>query len=215
MKSKKAQKFKERSMYKLYYSPGTCSLATHVLLNELNAEFTLIAKSSVSKFLDINAADTVPVLIDGETKVQEGAAIALYLMEKHKSSMLPDNPDQRSKAIQWMLLANASMHPAYSKVFFISKNSPDPEATRQILNLAGENVSRLWKVVDERLEKNKFVLGDQISMADLMLTVYANWNNNFPGLVNLGSNSERMVREVSSRPAFRRAIEREKIKFRV
>lgn len=202
-------------MYTLYYSPATCSLATHALLNELNQEFKLIEKSKVASFEEINPAGTVPVLIDGNTKIQEGAAIALYLMEKHGSELLPVEDEQRSTVIQWMLFANATMHPAYSKIFFISKNSPDSGAKEELLKLAGKNVSELWKVVDEQLRNNKFVSGENISMADIMLSVYSNWNNFFPGLVDLGENSIRMIREVSSRPAFKKAIELEKIKFKV
>ncbi len=76
-------------------------------------------------------------------------------------------------------------------------------------------IATIWKVVDEQLRNNKFVSGENISMADIMLSVYSNWNNFFPGLVDLGENSIRMIREVSSRPAFKKAIELEKIKFKV
>ena len=146
-------------MYTLYLSPGTCSLATHVLMNELNLTVHLIEKSKVDKFENINPADTVPVLGFDKTLIQEGAAMALFLMEKHKSNLLLDAAESRSTAIQWMMFANAS--------------------------------------------------------ADIMLSVYANWNNYFPEKIQFEGSSRRMIKEVSSRDAFKKSIQTEKIKFSV
>lgn len=202
-------------MYTLYFSPGTCSLATHVLMNELHLEFNLIEKSKVDQFEFINPANTVPVLAFDKNQVQEGAAIALLLMEKHKSHMLPVDPESRSKAIQWMMFANASVHPAYSKLFFASKNISNLDAKKEVIDSASERVNELWGIVNDQLGKTKYLTGDGISMADIMLSVYANWNNYFPGKIQLGGNSLRMIKEVSSREAFKKSIQTEKIKFNI
>lgn len=202
-------------MYTLYYTPGTCSLATHVLLNELQVDFNLLEKSKVDHFEKINPAGTVPVLACDKNLVQEGAAIALYLMEKHKSSLLPQAADERSQAIQWMMFANATVHPAYSKLFFALKKISNPEAKAQVIDAASEIVNGLWSIVEAQLGKTKYVTGASISMADIMLSVYANWNNYFPGKIHLGENTLRMIKDVSSRESFRKAIESEKIKYNV
>ncbi len=202
-------------MYTLYYSPGTCSLATHVLMNELNLPINLIEKSKVDKFESINPADTVPVLGFDKTLIQEGAAIALFLMEKHKSQLLPDAPESRSNVIQWMMFANASVHPAYSKLFFASKNIKNLDAKNEVIQAAAERVNELWSIVNEQLGKTQYLAGENISMADIMLSVYANWNNYFPGKINLGDNSVRMIKEVSTREAFKKSIQAERIKFNV
>lgn len=202
-------------MYTLYYSPGSCSLATHVLMNELNLKVNLIEKSKVDKFENINPADTVPVLGIDKTLIQEGAAIALFLMEKHKSNLLPEALESRSKAIQWMMFANASVHPAYSKLFFVSENISNLEAKNEVIDSASERVNELWSIVNDQLGKSKYLTGESVSMADIMLSVYANWNNYFPGKIQLGDNSLRMVKEVSSREAFKKSIQTEKIKFNV
>jgi len=202
-------------MYELYYSPGTCSLATHVLLNELGQAAKLIDKANITDFAKVNPALTVPVLVDHGHILQEGASIALYLMEKHKSGLLPQGPEKRTSAIQWMLFANASVHPAYSKMFFIYKNMQDSPLKEEALAKAGQGVSSLWDVVEARLEKTTYVSGDSVSMADIMLSVYANWNNFFPGKVKIGPRALRMIGEVSSRPSFKSAVEREKIRYRV
>jgi glutathione S-transferase len=202
-------------MYTLYYSPGTCSLATHVLMNELKLDVNLLEKSKIDKFENINPAGTVPVLGIDKTLIQEGAAIALFLMEKHKSNLLPEAAESRSKAIQWMMFANASVHPAYSKLFFASKNISNPEAKNEVIDSASERVNELWSIVNDQLGTTKYLTGESLSMADIMLSVYANWNNYFPGKIKLGDNSIRMIKEVSSREAFKKSIQMEKIKYNV
>ena len=68
-------------MYKLYYSPGACSLAVHVILNELAVPFEAVRKSTkdgslkTPEFLKINPRGQVPVLVAGDTPVKEGAAM--------------------------------------------------------------------------------------------------------------------------------------------
>ncbi len=136
-------------------------------------------------------------------------------MEKHKSNLLPESPESRSKAIQWMMFANASVHPAYSKLFFAAQNISNAEAKAEVIESAAKRVNELWSIANDQLGKTKYLTGDNISMADIMLSVYANWNNYFPGKIQLGDNSLRMIKDASSRESFKKSIQTEKIKFNV
>lgn len=67
--------------YTLYYKPGACSMAMHVILNELNVPFEAVKQDDLKApdFLKLNPRGQVPLLIvDGEP-VKEGAAIITYL----------------------------------------------------------------------------------------------------------------------------------------
>jgi glutathione S-transferase len=207
-------------MYKLYYSPGACSMAIHALLNELNQPVELMnmsiteGKTKSPEFLKINPSGMVPVLVDGDFVVREGAAIMLYLMEKHNSPMLPKSGKERSTAIQWLMFANATVHPAYSKMFFVNKTVTDAALKDQLLKAAATQVNKLWQEVDARLAKEKYICGSAVSGADILLTVYANWNGYFPGLINVGSNVKRLLKEISSRPACQKAFKEEKVEYK-
>lgn len=205
-------------MYKLYYSAGVCSLAIHALLRELGQEVELVDKAKISpeELLNVNPAGTVPVLIDGTQTVQEGAAMALHLLDKHPNDFLPKSGPARTKAIQWMMFANASVHPAYSKMFFLKFSAGDhPAAQEDLLKKAAEATNKLWAIVEAQLGKTKYVAGDGPTVADFMLAVYANWNNLFPGRVALGPNTLRLVREISGRPAFQKALQAEGAEYKV
>jgi glutathione S-transferase len=201
-------------MYKLYYSPGACSLAIHVLLNELNQPVEMILKKDVKDFAAINPTGAVPVLDDDGVVLPEGAAIVLHLLEKHKSPMLPASGPARANALKWLMFANATMHPAYSKMFFVKGNVTDKTAQEQAAKAAAEGLTKLWAIVDAQLAKTLYVCGQEISAADILLSVYANWAGYFTVEVPLGVNVKRMLKNVSSRPSFQKALKAEQVEYK-
>lgn len=193
-------------MYKLYYSPGACSLATHMLLLELGQQVELINKNAVSDFAALNPLGAVPVLVDGDKVLREGAALVLYLLGKHTNSLLAAEGVAREQAIENLMLANASVHPAYSKLFFLSAHISDAASLATGLQAAAQSVNQLWRVIDGRLGQQPYLGGAQPSPADLLLTVYASWGEYFPVAITLGSNVERMIASVRARPTFVQAV---------
>ena len=200
-------------MYKLYYLPGACSLAIHALLIELGQPVELINRNDVADYTTINPTGAVPTLQDGDMLIQEGAAIALYLAEKHGTDLLPAAGVERAVAINWLMFANATMHPAYSKLFFVARAVEDADAKTLALAAAGASASKLWAIVDARLSETQYVAGAHATIADLMLTVYANWSQYFPGQIVFGPNVQRLLAEISRRPAFQKALAAEKVAY--
>jgi glutathione S-transferase len=209
-------------MYTLYGMTGSCSMAVHVLLNELNQPVTYKdvrvpeGQSRPAEFLKINPRGNVPVLVDGDTVVREGAAIITYLLDKHSSPMLPKSGPERAKALEWIMFGNASMHPAYGKVFFLmhalKEESP---AKQQAMDAAIAGINKLWADVDTQLSKTPYVCGDKISAADILFTVYANWGQGgFAKNITLGANVKRMLKDISSRPAYQKALADEKVEYK-
>jgi len=201
-------------MYELYHLPGACSMALHVMLLELGQPVTLINRNDVADYAAINPAGTVPVLKDGDTLVREGASIALYLGEKYDTPLLPKESKARIAAIDALMFANATMHPAYSKMFFAARGLETETAKQEALKAAAANVSRLWKIVDDRLGESAFMAGEELTIADVMLAVYANWAGYFPIEIPLGANVQRLLKAVASRPSFQAALAAEEVEYK-
>ena len=193
-------------MYQLYYLPGACSQAIHVLLLELGQQVELINKNTVSDFAALNPLGTVPVLMDGHKVLREGAALVLYLLGKHPSSLLATSGVAREQAIENLMLANASLHPAYAKLFFLRAHILDETALAAGYQAAVQGIERLWQVVGGRLGQQLALGGEHTPPADLLLAVYACWGGYFPLAIKLGSNVERMIAAVRARPAFQQAL---------
>lgn len=193
-------------MYKLYFLPGACSLATQVVLHELGQPVQLINKQQVADFNQINPVGTVPVLVDNGQPYREGAAIMLYLLDKHPNTLLPSSGQARLQGIQNILFANATMHPAYSRLFFIAQNISANTAQAEAYQRASQAINQLWQVVEEQLAQQPFLGGAQPSAADIMLTVYSRWGGAFPVTINIGPRTQQMLDHVLAMPSFQRAL---------
>jgi len=193
-------------MYSLYYLPGACSLATQVVLRELDQRFELINKQDLDNFAAINPVGAVPVLVDGDQTLKEGAAILLYLLEKHPNRLLPEAPAARQKAIENILFANATMHPAYGRLFFIDQAIGDASARQAAFDAAAKAISALWQSVDQQLEQQPFLGGDTPSAADIMLSVYYRWGGAFPIDIVVSERVSRMTAAVMAMPSFVQAL---------
>jgi len=196
-------------MYTLYFIPGACSLATQAILNELNQESTLVHKLEADHFDTLNPAGTVPVLVDGDKVLNEGVAIILHLLNKHKNNLIAESGDSRHQAIENMLFANATMHPAYGRLFFAQANVKDAAARQQVFDSAAVAINKLWQVVEAKLEKMPFLGGQDISPADILLAVYSRWGDFFPVDIVLGPRSRQMVDAVLKRDSMQLALQRE------
>ncbi|WP_409297989.1 glutathione S-transferase family protein [Pseudomonas sp. KCJK8993] len=196
-------------MYKLYYMPGACSLAIHALLNELKQDVEVIDRSKVVDFDKLDSRGMVPILIDNGQVIREGAAIILYLLEKHKNSMLPESGLEKARFVEWVMFANATMHPAYGRLFFIGKTLADGPVKQQALNAASEAINSLWQAVERQLKSESYLFGAKISVVDMMLAVYAGWGKYFPVDIVMSEKVRNMIAAVNAHPAFIKAIQEE------
>jgi len=187
-------------MYTLYYAQGACSVATQVVLRELGQEMKLIDAKQLDNFKAINPVGAVPVLIDGDKTLTEGAAIMLHILHKHHSSLFPEK--NREQAIENIMFANATMHPAYGRLFFISQHIDNETVKQQALNAAADSINQLWQVVENQLANKQFLGGEQISAADIMLAVYARWGAYFPVDIVMGEKTLKMLAKVQAMPSF-------------
>lgn len=204
-------------MYKLYFSAGACSMAIHVALNECGQAVTLekvdLQAPRSPEFLKINPRGQVPVLVDGDEVLREGAAILIHILDKHQSPLLPKSGPARDAALEWLMFCNATLHPAYSRTFFLMRNAPDA-AKDQLFDVSVKMINKLWNEVEERLGKTTWLAGDQITAADILMTVIANWSPRMPKPVTLGPRTKKLLQTVIARPAYKKALETEQVEYK-
>ena len=193
-------------MYTLYYLPGASSLAIHAVLRQLGQPVNLIERDSTYDFLDLNPVGAVPVLIDDDLVIREGAAIMLHLLDKHENALLPGSGAERTRAIESIMFANATLHAAYRWLIFVQSHLAD-EATRVgAVDATVRWIERLWAIVDRRIGVKPFLDGHRVSAADFLLAVYARWDVSLATPIRLGANTGRLVARVRGLPAFRQAL---------
>lgn len=205
---------------KLYYKPGSCSMAVHVLLNELGVDVELIPYEDSHgekhpELAKINPRANVPTIDDGMFHMYEGGAILIWLCDEHESDLLPRSGRTRGDALKWLMFANASLHPAYGTIFFLNSQTIGQAEKNALFNAAGAKLQSLWDVIEEQLAHGEYICGDQFTVADILMTVIANWTPNLPVEITFGPRSKALFKRISERPAYQKALEAEKIKYRV
>jgi glutathione S-transferase len=206
-------------MYKLYYSPGACSMAVHAVLNEIGADYEAInvnkpgTKTRTPEFLAINSRGSVPtLLIDGKV-MKEGGAILTYLCDTHKSKLLPASGWERAQALQWLMFCNSTLHPAYSRMFWVPRVMPEGQPREDLAKVVNENIQQLWNEVGAHLEKQgtPFLAGKEITVGDILLSVIANWNAQ---AFKFGPKTKAIFKSVSSLPFYQKALKAENIEYK-
>lgn len=204
-------------MYTLYSISGTCSTGITVLLEKLGLNFQTIQRDDVPNYSQIVPTNAVPALKteDGQI-ITEGAAIALYLLEKHKSDMLPTDLSEKAEFLQWLMFDYATLHPAYAKLFTIGMKVEIDESEKvKLMQQLGDKVSDTWAILDKRLAGQKFISGEQASIIDYLAAIYSSWGNYFPEVtITLGKNVERLIADVQNLPEFKAGYEAESTEFK-
>jgi glutathione S-transferase len=204
--------------YKLYYSPGACSLAAHTILNEIGAEFEAIATPTLTgatrspEFLKLNPMGGIPVLVEDGKAMNEGGAIITYLCDKHNSPLLPKQGWERAEALRWLSFANATLHPAYGRTFWINKNLPE-EQREAALKTARGQIQEYWDKIEAHLEGQgtAFLAGDKMTAGDILTAVIAGWNHqNY----KFGPKTKAMFQAVSALPSFQKSLQTEGAEYK-
>src|SRR5262249_40816518 len=106
-------------MLTLYLAPGASSMAPHIALNEVGAEFALRQISFHKKenrapeYLAINPEGTVPTLLIDGRPLTEVAAILFYVARRFPdSNLLPTGIEAEAHVVSWMSFIASTVHPA-------------------------------------------------------------------------------------------------------
>jgi glutathione S-transferase len=183
-------------------------------MEKLNLKYEVIQRSEVANYADIVPTNQVPALVCEDQIITEGAAIVLFLLEKHSPYFNNLALNKRAKFYQMLMFNYATLHPAYSRVLAILRTNKD--ADPKLLQKLADKISELWKIVDNHLANNEFMFDGKVSIIDYLITIYAGWHRYFPNLkVEIGENSKRLARQVSKLPEFVKAANRENFKIDV
>ena len=208
-------------MYTLYYSPGACSMAVHIALNECNAPVKLekvdmaAGQNRTPEYLKLNPRAQVPLLLDGTQIIREGAAQMIHILEKHKNALLPSSGPARDLAIEWLMFCNATLHPTYSRAFFLKKSGPMDATKEALMATTAKAINTYWEEIETHLNTSTYLCGNDVTIADILLTVIANWSPNVPGPIVIGEKTKALFQKIIARPAYKQAMEIEQVTYKM
>lgn len=195
---------------KLYYSPGACSLASHITLNEAGVDFTAEKvdiragrTETGADFTAINPRGAVPALDLGDGEVlTEGVAIMQHVMDSAVPGSLPaPGTLARARLAEAMNYVSTEVHKTYSPFF----SGIEGEAKEKQL----AQLNARLQVVEDRLSQREWIAGDQYTPADAYFFTVTNWSgfaghdlSTFPRITALRA-------KIAARPAVQKAMKAE------
>jgi len=193
----------------LYYSPGACSQAPHILLHEIGLDHDakrvdLKAKTleDGSDYLAINPKGAVPALqLDSGDVLTENAVILQYLGDRAAwpEVLPPLGQFRRYRVLELLNFITTELHKRFGFLF-------NPNATDEFKQFIITDLKKKLDYIDEKLGSGPFLMGEDLTLPDTYLFVIAGWTEKMMGLDqwhNLRAFRERMLKRDSVRHVLR------------
>ena len=204
-------------MLKLYYAPGTCSLASHIALAEAGAPYELARvdfktnEQQRPAYLALNPKGRVPLLLTDRGPLTETPAILGYVAQSFPAARLLPLEDAHAfaRAQEFNSYLCATVHVAHAHGPRGSRWADDPPARDSMRRKVTENMRNAFLYIESAWLSGPWVLGETYSACDAYLFTLSGW---LPGdgvewheLPRIAAHRER----VSARAAVRRALTEE------
>jgi glutathione S-transferase len=190
---------------KLYWSPGACSQAPHILLHEVGLDHTAVRVDLKAKkledgsdYLAVNPKGAVPALqLDSGEVLTENAVILQYIGDRTNwPEVFPPLGDfRRYRVLELVNFITTELHKRFS---FLFSNAGD-----ETKNFVKEQLAKKLDWIDERLGTGPFLFGESLTLPDPYLFVITRWTDkvlrNLDNWPNLLAFYERMQQRDSVR----------------
>jgi len=196
---------------KLYYSPGACSMASHIVLREAGLDFDPVKTDIRAKtlpdgsdYLAVNPKGAVPALrLDDGNVLTENAAVLQYIADQvPDSGLIPASGNARYQVISWLSYVGSELHKSYGMLW-------NPTSSDEAKQLARDLVGKKFDFVQSQLGDKPYLTGDSFTPADAYLFVMLSWTKmhgidlaRWPALVALQA-------RIAERPAVQAAMRAE------
>ena len=193
---------------KLYYAPGACSQAPHIVLREAGLPFDAVKVDLAAKrtetgedYAAINPKGAVPALrLDDGSVLTENAVILQFLADQAPDAgLIPAGGLERYRLLEWVNFIATELHKGFGPLW----NPATPAEFKQVTR---EQLGRKFDYLQNALRDRPYIAGERFTIADAYAFVVLNWTamheidlSRWPGLTAFSA-------RVAQRPAVRRTL---------
>jgi glutathione S-transferase len=162
---------------KLYISPGACSMASNIALQEAGIQFEMSKVDRRTKradgvdFVTINPKGYVPALrLDDGQVLTENVAVLQYIADLNPAAKLapPAGTMERYRLQEWLSFINSEVHKSFTPLF-------STEATEDTKTYARNYLAKRLAYLESALGDKKYLMGEQFTVADAYLFTVLGW----------------------------------------
>lgn len=195
---------------KLYYAVGACSIASHIILNEINAKYSIESVDLQTKktesgkdFLEINPNGYVPALeLDNGEVLFENFAVLNYLSDLQPAknlSMQESNGLDIYHVYSWLSFLSTEVHKNLYPLIIHT-------GSKEWAGFANGVLKKRFAYINQHLQDKEFLVGDHFTVADAYLFVNLLWVKKYLTDVDLSTEWPNLA------AALERTLERDSVK---
>ncbi|QQS14775.1 MAG: glutathione S-transferase N-terminal domain-containing protein [Rhodospirillales bacterium] len=199
-------------MITFYYNLAPNPTKVALCLEEMELPYALMpvdtrkGEQHAPAFLAINPNAKVPAIVDGDATVFDSNAILLYLAEKTGKFLPGKSPAERGALLSWMMFVASGIGPYSGQAVHFRNFAPEPKD--YAVNRYTFEAKRHWGIIEARLGKGRYMLGDTYTVVDMALW---GWSRLVPFVLGPEAmkgmpNIQRHLDEINARPAAQRAL---------
>jgi glutathione S-transferase len=169
---------------RLFYSPGACSLVSHIALEEAGARFEAvriaIAENAHARpdYLAVNPRGLVPALeVDGRVYSETIAILTWVGRAFPTSGLVPlDDDEALVRFYERLAFFAASVHAAgFGRVFRAARQGPWPRPDAASRAYDRERLAASFLEIEAMLDRGDWLLGNRYTAADAYPLTFLRW----------------------------------------
>lgn len=170
-------------MFTLYYAPQTCSLASHIALEDAGAEYALKridfgkTEQRSSDYLAINPKARVPALVTPRGVLTETPAMLAFIAQSFPAARLAplDDPFAFAELQAFNSYLCSTVHVAHAHRMRGYRWADDPAAIAAMQKKVPQSVGACFELIERSMLRGPWVMGETYSIADPYLFTLAQW----------------------------------------
>ncbi|MDP4023909.1 glutathione S-transferase N-terminal domain-containing protein [Methylobacterium sp. NEAU 140] len=166
----------------LYYAPGACSLAAHIVLEESGLAYEghkldlAAGDQRAPEFLAVNERGRVPALVEDGWTLTECAAILRHVARQvPEKGLWPADLREQALADEWLGWLACNHHVAYAHIRRPGRYTADEDALPGLRAKGADTYGDLCTMTEVRLSNGGWAVGERYGVVDAYLMVFYVW----------------------------------------
>lgn len=170
-------------MFRFFYLPGSCALASQIALEDAGAEYELIrldgksAEQRSADYLAINPKGRVPALVTGRGVITENPAILAFIAQSFPEAGLAplDDAFAFAELQAFNSYLCSTVHVAHAHGLRGSRWAAKQASLDDMKDKVPENMVACFDIIEKTMFRGPWVMGDSYTIADPYLFTVARW----------------------------------------
>jgi len=155
-------------------------------------------------FLAINPMGTIPCIEDDGMVLYESMAINMYLARKHGTALAPSDLSEDALMMQWSFFAATEIETNALKISStVAEGLAGTDAGQAVIEVAARMLRRPFKVLEQHLSGNDYLVGNRFSVADINAAEVVRYAQAHVPLFDANPAVRAWLERCQSRPAFK------------